>query len=111
LIKLAASVEVAFSPGISSTSLRTYGTSKAIDNGTNSGSPSKYLAKEPIRSRRSSAATEDQDDTSMVDVIDNTINASARKFKREYKEPWVRECVISVIYSIVICIILKHLSI
>ncbi|XP_014518856.1 uncharacterized protein LOC106776051 isoform X2 [Vigna radiata var. radiata] len=82
------SVEVAFSPGVSSTSLRTYGTSKAIDNGTNSGSPSTYFAKEQIRSRRSSAATEDQNDTSMIDVTDNTINASARKFKREYKEPW-----------------------
>ncbi|XP_017433879.1 DNA-directed RNA polymerase III subunit rpc4 isoform X2 [Vigna angularis] len=82
------SVEVAFSPGISSTSLRSYGTSKAIDNGTNSGSPSTYFSKEQIRSRRSSAATEDQNDTSTIDVTDNTINASARKFKREYKEPW-----------------------
>lgn len=92
VLKRAASVEVAFSPGVSSTSLRTYGTSKAIDNGTNSGSPSTYFAKEQIRSRRSSAATEDQNDTSMIDVTDNTINASARKFKREYKEPWVRIC-------------------
>ncbi|KAK7341117.1 hypothetical protein VNO80_24041 [Phaseolus coccineus] len=82
------SVEVAFSPGVSSTSLRTYGTSKDVDNGTNSGSPSKSFAKEQIRSRRSSAATGDQNDTSTIDVTDNTINATARKIKREYKEPW-----------------------
>ncbi|CAJ1934297.1 unnamed protein product [Sphenostylis stenocarpa] len=82
------SVEVAFSPGISSTSLRTFGTSKAIDGTTNSGSPSKYLGKEQIRSRRSSAATEDQNDTSTIDVTEDTTNASARKIKGKYKEPW-----------------------
>ncbi|KAG5008020.1 hypothetical protein GLYMA_09G230700v4 [Glycine max] len=70
------SVEVAFSLGSSSShSLRTYGTSKSIDSGTSSGSPSKYFANEQIRS----IATEDQNDAS---------NASARKIKREYKEPW-----------------------
>jgi len=89
-LKLAASAEVAFSPGLTSTSLRTYGTSEAIDNVTDSGSPTKYFAKEQIRSRRSSAATEDQNDTSTIDVTDNTINESARKIKGEYKEPWVR---------------------
>jgi len=102
-------VEVAFSPGVSSTSLRTYGTSKAVDNGTNSGSPSKSFAKEQIRSRRSSAATGDQNDTSTIDVTDNTTNETARKIKREYKEPWVRMCD-HVMYSIVICIFLKHLT-
>ena len=73
-------MEVAFSLGSSSShSLRTYGTSKSIDSGTSSGSPSKYFANEQIRS----IATEDQNDAS---------NASARKIKREYKEPWVRIC-------------------
>ncbi|ESW03348.1 hypothetical protein PHAVU_011G006800 [Phaseolus vulgaris] len=87
-VETKSSVEVAFSPGVSSTSLRTYGTSKAVDNGTNSGSPSKSFAKEQIRSRRSSAATGDQNDTSTIDVTDNTTNETARKIKREYKEPW-----------------------
>ncbi|TKY68005.1 DNA-directed RNA polymerase III subunit RPC4 [Spatholobus suberectus] len=82
------SVEVAFCPGVSSPSLRTYGTSKAVDSGTSSGSSSKYFAKEKIGLRRSSAATEDQNDSCMIDVTDDATNASARKIKGDYKEPW-----------------------
>jgi len=64
--KLTASVEVAFSLGSSSShSLGTYGTSKSVDSGTSSGSPSKDQ--------------EDQNDAS---------NAFARKIK----EQWVRIC-------------------
>ncbi|RDY00295.1 rpc53, partial [Mucuna pruriens] len=74
------SVEVAFSPAGSSPSLRTYGTS--------SGSPSKYFANEQTRLRCSSAATEDQNDTYMIDATDDTTNAPARKIKGKYKEPW-----------------------
>ncbi|KAL5129574.1 DNA-directed RNA polymerase III subunit RPC4 [Glycine soja] len=80
------SVEVAFSLGSSSHSLRTYGISKSVD----SGSPSKYFANEQIRSRHSSVATEDQNYACMIEVTDDddTTDASARKIKREYKEPW-----------------------
>ncbi|KAH1140944.1 hypothetical protein GLYMA_12G006000v4 [Glycine max] len=86
-VETKSSVEVAFSLGSSSHSLRTYGISKSVD----SGSPSKYFANEQIRSRHSSVATEDQNYACMIEVTDDdddTTDASARKIKREYKEPW-----------------------
>ncbi|KAK7263858.1 hypothetical protein RJT34_31455 [Clitoria ternatea] len=82
-------VEVAFGPGGSSPSLRTYGTSRGVDSGTDSGSASKLSAKEQIGFRRSlGATTEDQNDTFMIDVTDDIANAAASKIKREYVEPW-----------------------
>ncbi|KAK7312088.1 hypothetical protein VNO77_35661 [Canavalia gladiata] len=83
-----ASVDVAFGPGGSSPSLRTYGISKGLDGGTSGGSASKYFTNEHIGLRSCSATTEDQTDTCMIDVTDDTTNASAQKIKREYKEPW-----------------------
>ncbi|XP_027356124.1 uncharacterized protein LOC113865631 isoform X2 [Abrus precatorius] len=82
------SVEVAFGPGGSSSSLRTYGATKGVESGTSSGSASKFFTNEQIGFRRSSAANEDQNDSCIIDVTDDNINASARKIKREYKEPW-----------------------
>ncbi|KAL2329357.1 hypothetical protein Fmac_022784 [Flemingia macrophylla] len=87
--QLAASVEVAFGPGVSFSSLRTYGTSKASDSGTSNGSPSKLFANEQTRLRLSSAATEeDKNDIYMMDVTDDATNESAMKNKGEYMEPW-----------------------
>ncbi|XP_020214842.1 DNA-directed RNA polymerase III subunit rpc4 [Cajanus cajan] len=80
------SAEVAFSPAVSSPSLRTYGTSN--------GSPSKHFSNEQTLLIRSSAATEeDQNDFRMIDVTDDATNASATnasatRNKGEYKELW-----------------------
>ncbi|KAK7401167.1 hypothetical protein VNO78_12487 [Psophocarpus tetragonolobus] len=83
------SVEVTFSPGASSPSLRTYATSKGVDSGTSTGSPSKNSANEQIHLRRCfSAATEDQNDTCMIDATDDTTKVSVKKTKGEFKEPW-----------------------
>lgn len=78
-------MQVAFGPGGSS--LKTYGT-----RGKSSGSASKYSANEQNGLTRSSAAIDDQSDTCMIDVTDGTTNASSRQIRREYKEPWVRNC-------------------
>ncbi|KAJ1384598.1 DNA-directed RNA polymerase III subunit RPC4 [Sesbania bispinosa] len=75
------SVQVAFGPGGSSLPLRTFGIGKGVHSSKNSGSTSKYFANEQN-------AIEDQNDTNMIDDTDDTIEASARKIKGEYKEPW-----------------------
>lgn len=94
-LKLAASVEVAFGPGGDSTPyLRTDGVSKGI----NSGSASKFFSYKQNGSTPSLTATEDQSDTCMIDATDDTTDASARKTKKEYKEPWVRNCLHSSIF-------------
>ena len=109
-LKFAASVQVAFGPGDSSSpTLRTYGVNKGVNSGKSSGSSSKDFSTDLNALTLSSTAIEDKSDTRMTYGTEDTTNASAWKNKREYKEPWVRNCHQS-FHSPPICISVVHLS-
>ncbi|KAK4256340.1 hypothetical protein QN277_009220 [Acacia crassicarpa] len=88
-VETKSNVQVAFGPGASSPpSLRTYGNSKGMHRRESSSSSSKVSGSREDALTLPSAAVENQSDVCMVDATNAVISASARKMKKEYKEPW-----------------------
>ncbi|XP_054812439.1 uncharacterized protein LOC129313405 isoform X2 [Prosopis cineraria] len=82
-------VQVTFGPGASSPpSLRTYGKSKGVNGGQSSSSSTKSSGSGKDVLTFHSTAVENQSDVCMIDATNAVIDASARKTKQEYQEPW-----------------------
>ena len=88
-VQTAASVQVAFGPGVMpSTSLKVYGAAKEGNVGKSSASDPKSSDNGETLLSLTSAANEDGNDAFSADPT----KTSAQIVKKEYREPWVRNC-------------------